>query len=185
LRPQLNQANMFLKTLTFAFSWYLTTNLLPIDSYFIAIISQFVGHATFLTFLWQAVSFGLKYFVFKRLGLVSGNGKSVLITGCDTGFGHHAALRFNQLGFHVFAGCLNTDSKDSQLLEMTCVNKERMQLVQLDVTDKVSIVSALELVTKKLAEDNLILHSIVNNAGIATANSVGWVTEPSIEDFTK
>lgn len=31
--------------------------------------------------------------------------KCVLITGCDTGFGHSIAKRLDTLGFHVYAGC--------------------------------------------------------------------------------
>ena len=31
--------------------------------------------------------------------------KHVLITGCDTGFGHGAAKRITLLGVRVFAGC--------------------------------------------------------------------------------
>lgn len=33
-------------------------------------------------------------------------GKAVLITGCDSGFGHALAKHLHTLGFTVFAGCL-------------------------------------------------------------------------------
>lgn len=33
-------------------------------------------------------------------------GKAVLVTGCDTGFGHALAKHLHKLGFTVFAGCL-------------------------------------------------------------------------------
>ena len=33
-------------------------------------------------------------------------GKAVFITGCDTGLGHLLALRCDQIGLRVFAGCL-------------------------------------------------------------------------------
>lgn len=33
-------------------------------------------------------------------------GKAVLITGCDGGFGHALAKHLHKLGFTVFAGCL-------------------------------------------------------------------------------
>lgn len=32
-------------------------------------------------------------------------GKAVLITGCDSGFGHALAKHLHTLGFTVFAGC--------------------------------------------------------------------------------
>lgn len=34
------------------------------------------------------------------------DGKAVLITGCDSGFGHALAKHLHKLGFTVFAGCL-------------------------------------------------------------------------------
>lgn len=34
-------------------------------------------------------------------GVVSASGKAVLITGCDTGFGHSLALRLDRLGYQV------------------------------------------------------------------------------------
>lgn len=33
-------------------------------------------------------------------------GQAVLITGCDTGFGHAAALRLAVEGWEIYAGCL-------------------------------------------------------------------------------
>ena len=33
-------------------------------------------------------------------------GKAVFITGCDTGFGYQLAVRCDQIGLRVFAGCL-------------------------------------------------------------------------------
>lgn len=43
-------------------------------------------------------------------------GKAVLITGCDKGFGHALAKWLHSKGFTVFAGCLvssNTDQNSS------------------------------------------------------------------------
>ena len=42
--------------------------------------------------------------------------KSVLITGCDTGIGNELAKYLDGLGFHVFAGCLDTSSEGAQRL---------------------------------------------------------------------
>ncbi|XP_071953893.1 D-beta-hydroxybutyrate dehydrogenase, mitochondrial-like isoform X2 [Antedon mediterranea] len=39
-------------------------------------------------------------------GRLSPSNKAVFITGCDTGFGHSLALRLDQLGYLVYAGCL-------------------------------------------------------------------------------
>ncbi len=34
------------------------------------------------------------------------SGKAVFITGCDTGLGYQLALRCDEIGLRVFAGCL-------------------------------------------------------------------------------
>lgn len=39
-------------------------------------------------------------------GRLNPEGKAVFITGCDTGLGHQLALRCDQIGLRVFAGCL-------------------------------------------------------------------------------
>ncbi len=39
-------------------------------------------------------------------GCVEPHAKAVFITGCDTGLGHKLAIRCDQIGLHVFAGCL-------------------------------------------------------------------------------
>ena len=36
----------------------------------------------------------------------------IMITGCDTGFGYEAALKFSQRGLYVFAGCLTQEGVD-------------------------------------------------------------------------
>lgn len=37
---------------------------------------------------------------------IQAEGKAVLITGCDKGFGHALAKQLHARGFTVFAGCL-------------------------------------------------------------------------------
>lgn len=49
---------------------------------------------------------------------IQAEGKAVLITGCDKGFGHALAKQLHAKGFTVFAGCLlavsdNTDQNSS------------------------------------------------------------------------
>ena len=34
------------------------------------------------------------------------NEKYILVTGCDTGFGHEISKRLDEMGCHVFAACL-------------------------------------------------------------------------------
>lgn len=72
--------------------------------------------------------------------------KHVLVTGCDTGFGQAAARRLDQLGCHVFAGCLTETGQ--QQLRSQCSN--RVEPFQLDVTNHQHVLQAFDLVQSKL-----------------------------------
>ena len=76
-----------------------------------------------------------------------GEGKAVLVTGCDTGIGHEVvflsvecvilschqvARHLDTLGCYVFAGCQNTASEGAQRLRVEA--SPRLQLVNLDLT---------------------------------------------------
>lgn len=47
--------------------------------------------------------------------------KHVMITGCDSGFGHEAAIRLDRLGLTVYAGCLTDEG--AQALSTKCSGK--------------------------------------------------------------
>ena len=70
----------------------------------------------------------------------------ILITGCDTGFGHEAAKRFDELGCHVIAGCL-TEAGESELRKKC---SKRLITVPLDVSKHDSVVKAYDTVTSLL-----------------------------------
>ena len=72
----------------------------------------------------------------------------ILVTGCDTGFGNLIAKRLDQLGCHVFAGCLT--EKGETELKKAC--SERLHAISLDVTSRESVRNALEYVTAKLPQ---------------------------------
>ncbi|XP_066267260.1 D-beta-hydroxybutyrate dehydrogenase, mitochondrial-like isoform X1 [Branchiostoma lanceolatum] len=82
---------------------------------------------------------------------VSGNGKAVFITGCDSGFGFGLAKRLDSLGFTVFAGCLLADSggEGSKKLRAEC--SSRLRTVQIDVTDDGQVRAAVQQVKDRLS----------------------------------
>ncbi|KAH9502729.1 hypothetical protein Btru_069614 [Bulinus truncatus] len=88
--------------------------------------------------------------------------KSVLITGCDSGFGFALALKLDSLGMQVFAGCLNDDGVGAKELKCKCSN--RLQVLQLDVTSPKDIETAADLIRSKVGEEGL--WGLVNNAGV-------------------
>ncbi|KAK3094593.1 hypothetical protein FSP39_003745 [Pinctada imbricata] len=85
----------------------------------------------------------------------------VVITGCDTGFGRLAAERFDGLGMHVFAGCLQEES--TQELRESC--SDRIFPVLLDVTKQDDIQRLVSVVKEKIPHGKG-LSGLLNNAGI-------------------
>lgn len=100
--------------------------------------------------------------------------KCVLITGCDTGFGHVTALHLNKVGFTVFAGCLNPEGEGGISLQQNCKDLDRMHVIRFDVTSDADIQQVYERIeshTKKTGEE---LKCLINNAGIACWSAAEW-----------
>ncbi|EDO35671.1 predicted protein [Nematostella vectensis] len=99
--------------------------------------------------------------------------KWVLITGCDTGFGHQLAKRLDKLGLRVFAGCLSEGGEKN--LQQCC--SARLTTIRLDVTKQVDIEKTLCLITQEMASSSgSVLWAIVNNAGIGSGGPFDWIT---------
>ncbi|KAK3734784.1 hypothetical protein RRG08_059960 [Elysia crispata] len=95
----------------------------------------------------------------------------VLITGCDTGFGNGAAVKFDQLGFNVFAGCYSAEKME----ELSSKCSPKLCPFHLDVSSDASVNKALEIVTEKLPP-NTGIWAVVNNAGLmGTVGPVEWL----------
>lgn len=68
--------------------------------------------------------------------------KFVLVTGCDSGFGHLLAHQLDQKGFHVIATCLT----EKGCVDLRAETSRRLRAVLLNVTDGASIDSAVRFV---------------------------------------
>ncbi|XP_007476754.2 D-beta-hydroxybutyrate dehydrogenase, mitochondrial-like isoform X3 [Monodelphis domestica] len=101
-------------------------------------------------------------------------GKAVLITGCDTGFGHSLALRLFSLGFTVFATCLFPDGEGAQRLRQEAGSSCRLHVLKLDVTQDQDVAEAKEFVLKNMPENGL--WGLVNNAGIMLVGPIEWIS---------
>lgn len=108
--------------------------------------------------------------------------KSVLITGCDTGFGLSLAKHLASLGFNVFAGCLLADKDGPGATELRGLASPRLKVIQLDITRQEDWDNALVFVKENLISTSSGLWGIVNNAGWATFGEVEWV---SIDTYKK
>ncbi|XP_037580992.1 retinol dehydrogenase 7 [Dermacentor silvarum] len=101
-------------------------------------------------------------------GLVDPKGKCVLITGCDSGFGHMLAMQLAKEGYFVFAGCLDENSDGAKVIK----NAENTLLLQMDVTKKDEISEALRAVECHL--EGRELWAVVANAGVACLGYIEW-----------
>jgi len=68
--------------------------------------------------------------------------KYVLITGCDSGFGHETAIRLDKMGVHVLAICLTKEGEQS----LKSVTSDRLKTFQMDVTNSQQIKDIYEKV---------------------------------------
>ncbi|CAN7936952.1 unnamed protein product [Ixodes hexagonus] len=110
-------------------------------------------------------------------GPVSPAGKAVLVTGCDTGFGHSLALRLDRLGYQVFAGCLFPDGEGATALRAN--GSGALHVIRLDVTKDDHFQKALEHVKQNLHEN--VLWAVVANAGIFLAMELEWWTMEDVQ----
>ncbi|XP_059191700.1 estradiol 17-beta-dehydrogenase 2 [Centropristis striata] len=88
--------------------------------------------------------------------------KAVVITGCDSGFGHALAKRLSEAGVKVFAGVLDVNGVGAQQLRER--GSENLQVLQLDVTDSSQIETAHRIICSQVADTGL--WGLVNNAGV-------------------
>lgn len=89
-------------------------------------------------------------------------GKAVVITGCDSGFGKAAAKRLDSLGFDVFATVLDLTGEGAKDLRRNCSSS--LTLLQVDITQPQQVQQALLDVKAKLGLRGL--WGLVNNAGV-------------------
>jgi NAD(P)-dependent dehydrogenase (short-subunit alcohol dehydrogenase family) len=89
--------------------------------------------------------------------------KAVLVTGASTGIGRKITERLAADGYFVYA----TARKPEDLKALGTM--KNVQAVQLDVTHPEDIAAALETISKAGRG----LYGLVNNAGIATAGTIG------------
>ncbi|XP_067898579.1 D-beta-hydroxybutyrate dehydrogenase, mitochondrial-like isoform X2 [Heterodontus francisci] len=103
-------------------------------------------------------------------------GKSIVITGCDTGFGFSLAQHLHEKGFKIFAGCLLKDKGGEGPKKLEEMKSDRMIVVQLDVCKDEEVARAVEFVNEHLTDTEKGLWGLINNAGISTFGEVEFTT---------
>jgi len=96
-------------------------------------------------------------------------GRTVVITGCDTGFGRMAAVQLDALGYRVIAACL----KEESVKELTEKCSQRFNAFVCDVT-KDKDVAAFAAQVEKVTSNGSI-YALINNAGVLDYGPIEWV----------
>ena len=82
----------------------------------------------------------------KNKAILNINGKYVLITGCDSGFGRATAIRLDKMGACVLANCLTKEGEKS----LKSVTSHRLKTFQMDVTNSQQIGKVFDAVKELL-----------------------------------
>lgn len=85
--------------------------------------------------------------------------RPIVITGCDTGFGHDLAVALNGAGWRVYAGCRSEE--DMASLSAKCAGG-KLTAVMLDVTNNEHVQALRKRLEKECPKG---LYALVNNAG--------------------
>ncbi|XP_037031979.1 D-beta-hydroxybutyrate dehydrogenase, mitochondrial-like [Bradysia coprophila] len=163
--------------------YYLTVS----QRYWYFLISWLVNLIVIASISWWIARKITRDFLCKSvLPRVNPTGKAVLITGCDSGFGHMTSIELNRLGFFVFAGCLDANGKGAKELLALAPYPNRIVIIQMNVTSPDEISSAYERVEQVLNDSSSgvdQLFAIVNNAGIALSGPIEWSKENSLDPY--
>ncbi|XP_054927872.1 D-beta-hydroxybutyrate dehydrogenase, mitochondrial-like [Dermacentor andersoni] len=108
---------------------------------------------------------------------LAGDGRRVLVSGCDSGIGLRLAQRLHDAGYRVLAGCLNDDSEGARHLATLCDGECPVQVLPLDVTSDQSVQRAL--VQGQVQDKGL--WGLVNNAGVCVLGEFEWMTPEQVE----
>lgn len=89
-------------------------------------------YGLFLTYLLYRAHKNYKF----RKARKNCNKKIIFITGCDSGLGFKLAAHARELGFTVFAACLNAETDGAKMLKAKWAD---IQILEMDVTVKESV----------------------------------------------
>jgi NADP-dependent 3-hydroxy acid dehydrogenase YdfG len=92
--------------------------------------------------------------------------KVALVTGSSTGIGLETSLLLARNGFHTFATMRNVD-KGKEINTIAAREKIPIKIVQLDVTDDISVKNAIEKILSEAGRIDV----LVNNAGYGLGGS--------------
>jgi len=74
-------------------------------------------------------------------------GKYILITGCDSGFGRATAIRLDKMGACVLATCLTKEGAQ----DLKAVTSDKLKTFQMDVTNSQQIKDVYSEIKKEIS----------------------------------
>lgn len=106
--------------------------------------------------------------------------KTVVITGCDTrsSYAYELALRLDEQGYTVFAGCTDCNSVGARSLASR--GSTSLAILQIDVTKPDEIKDAVEMIEDSVGEEGV--WALVNCAEVFSVAEVDWCP---IADYEK
>lgn len=111
-------------------------------------------------------------------------GKSVLITGCSSGFGRLTALHAARCGARVFATMRDMAGGNrpeaAELAAIARAETLKIDLIELDVTNPAQVTSAIAQAERA---NGGALSAVVNNAGIGLFGPTELTDEQGVEDI--
>ena len=119
----------------------------------------------------------------KRKAKLNINGRFVLITGCDSGFGRETAIKLDKMGIRVLATCLTKEGEQS----LKSATSDRLKTFQLDVTNSQQIKTVYEKVKEQLSSDQGsvgMLNILCKKCRIATRRYIDLVALRFVFPFT-
>ncbi|WP_300462926.1 SDR family oxidoreductase [Desulfobacula sp.] len=107
----------------------------------------------------------------------TGHRKSVIVTGASTGLGLEITLYLAEQGFNVYATMRDLSRRN--LIDTKAMQRGlKIEVLQLDITDRNSISTALETIIEQTGE----IFALINNAGIGLR---GYFEDLSEEEIHK
>lgn len=104
--------------------------------------------------------------------------KTILITGCSSGFGYDAAKYLAKKGHHVYATMRNIKGKNAdvsrELKAFAHANDLKIEVLEIDVTSDDSVIKAIAPIPK--------IDVLINNAGLGFGGAIEAFTSQQILD---
>ncbi|XP_069624898.1 retinol dehydrogenase 7-like isoform X2 [Ranitomeya imitator] len=109
-------------------------------------------------------------------------GRAVLITGCDSGFGNLLALRLLDMGFTVFAACLFPDGDGAQAL-INHSSPGQVKVIRLDVTSDEEVEKVKQYVKENLPDKGRMVFLSSTGAYLSMFTSIYAMSKAGLEKF--